>query len=283
MIHLFNEDCRITMENIPIGQFHVILTSPFYNTNKKQGAKRTLENTSISGYSYLRYDTHVDNMSDDEYNDFTVNLFNEFDRILNLNGVVLYNISYGNNNRDGMFKAINAIITRTPFTIGDVIVWKKSNALPNNCSPNKLTRITEFVFVFCRKNEVDTYYCNKPIVSVRATGQKSYGNVFNFVEAKNNDGSCPYNKATYSSELCEKLLSIYAPENAVVYDPFMGSGTTAVACARMGFECYGSEISANQVKFAQNRLNEEFGDKVDVEIFSNTDSNNSDIDEFLNS
>lgn len=251
---IYNEDCFETMESMPVGQCHVILTSPFYNTNKKQGSRRTLENTKPNGYSYLRYDTHVDNMTDEEYNNFTVDLFNEFDRILNLNGVILYNLSYGNNNREGMFKAVNAIITNTPFTIGDVIIWKKSNALPNNCSPNKLTRITEFVFVFCRKNEVGTYFCNKPISGVRTTGQKSYGNVFNFIEAKNNDGACPYNKATYSSELCEKLLSLYCPRSGVVYDPFMGSGTTAVACVRMGMHYIGSEISQKQCEWAEKRI-----------------------------
>lgn len=259
MIKIYNEDCRLTMEDMPIGGIDVIMTSPFYNTNKKQGKSRTILNTNTTGYSYLRYDTHVDSMTDIEYCKFTEDLFLEFDRILNLNGVVLYNLSYGNNNREGMFKAVNAIIENTPFTIADVITWKKSNALPNNCSPNKLTRITEYIFVFCRKNEVDSFYCNKPIVGERKTGQKSYGNIFNFVEAKNNDGSCPYNKATYSSELCEKLLKIYCPNNGVVYDPFIGTGTTAVACKRLGLDCFGSEISENQCRFALSRINKEFG------------------------
>lgn len=78
-----------------------------------------------------------------------------------------------------------------------------------------------------------------------------------FVEAKNNDGACSYNKATYSSELCEKLLNIYAKPYGVVYDPFIGTGTTAVACKRMGIDCIGSEISKKQVEFAINRLNKE--------------------------
>lgn len=270
MIKIFNEDCMQTMQDMPIGGVSVVMTSPFYNTNKKQGNKRTLLNTKTSGYSYLRYDAHIDSMTDDEYCEFTENLFLEFDRILNLDGVVLYNLSYGNNNRDGMFKAINRIIEKTPFTIADVITWKKSNALPNNCSPNKLTRITEFIFVFCRKEEVDTFYCNKPLVGFRKTGQKSYGNVFNYVEAKNNDGSCPYNKATYSSELCEKLLSLYCPENGLVYDPFIGTGTTAVACKRLGLDCMGSEISENQCRFAIGRIHKEFGlDDVYAEINGN--------------
>lgn len=251
---IYNEDCFVTMEKMPIGMVSTVLTSPFYNTNKKQGNKRTLSNTNTKGYSYLRYDEHVDNMTDEEYCNFTEKLFLEFDRILNLNGVVLYNLSYGNNNRDGMYKAVNTIITKTPFTIADVICWKKKNALPNNCSPNKLTRIWETVFVFCRKDDIDTFYCNKPVVGERKTGQKSYGNIFNYIEAKNNDGSCPYNKATYSSDLCKQLLNLYCPENGIVYDPFMGTGTTAVACKELGFDYIGSELSENQCKWAEERI-----------------------------
>lgn len=254
---IYNEDCFITMNNMPTGLCNVILTSPFYNTNKKQCKSNTLKSDgSCKNFPYLRYDTHVDNMTDDEYCTFTRELFDEFDKVLSTDGVVLYNLSYGNNNREGMFKAINTVITETEFTIADVITWKKSSAMPNNCSPNKLTRITEFVFVFCRKDEVDTFRCNKPVVGQRKTGQKSYGNIFNYIEAKNNDGSCPYNKATYSSDLCKKLLQIYAPQDAIIYDPFMGTGTTAVTCKELGMNYIGSEISENQCKWAENRLNE---------------------------
>lgn len=86
-----------------------------------------------------------------------------------------------------------------------------------------------------------------------------YENIFNFVEAANNDGPCLLNKATYSSELCEKLLNIYCPPNGFVYDPFMGTGTTAVACEKMDLQWSGSEISVNQVEYANNRINNKKG------------------------
>lgn len=257
MIDIRNENCIDTMRSLSPGVIDVILTSPFYNTNKKAGKGRTLENTSVidGQYEYVRYDTHVDNMTDDEYSDFTSDIFTKFDRILAENGTVLYNINYGSENTEGMFKAINAVITKTNFTIADVIVWKKSNALPNSCSPNKLTRIWEFVFVFCRKNEIKTFRCNKEVKSKRKTGQKMYENISNLIEAKNNDESCPYNKATFSTDLVKKLLSLYAVGDKVtVYDPFMGSGTTAVACQELGYDCIGSEISENQVRWANERL-----------------------------
>ena len=258
MIHIYNEDCFDTMEDMPIGQIDVVLTSPFYNTNKKAGKHRTLKNTSVKKgqYDYVRYDTHVDNMTDEEYCNFTERLFLEFDRILNLNGCVLYNLCYGAENTEGLFKTINTIITKTPFTVADVIVWKKSNALPNSCSSNRLTRIWEFVFVLCRKSEKHTFYCNKRIKSYRKTGQPAYENIFNFIEARNNDGSCALNKATFSTELCEKLLRIYARPCSWVFDPFIGTGTTAVACKRMGLNCIGSEISPAQVEYAKKRIGE---------------------------
>ena len=82
-------------------------------------------------------------------------------------------------------------------------------------------------------------------------------NIFNFIEAPNNDGSNKLNKATYSSELCEKLLSIYAHDGMSVYDPFMGTGTTAIACEKMNMEwCFGSELSEAQVEYSKNRLEE---------------------------
>ena len=126
--------------------------------------------------------------------------------------------------------------------------------MPNNVSKNKLTRIVEHVFVFCRKDEFKTFNCNKQVKSYSKTGQAYYENVFNFVEAKNNDGSCKLNKATYSSELCEKLLSLYGKEGNVVFDPFMGTGTTAVACKRLKMKYLGTEISKDQCVYAEDRI-----------------------------
>ena len=140
--------------------------------------------------------------------------------------------------------------------VADVITWKKKSALPQNISPNKLTRICEYVFVFCRKNEYGTYFANKQVTSIRDTGQKMYEVVYNFISAPNNDGSCDLNKATYSTELCEKLLNIYAKKNSIVLDPFMGTGTTAVACKSLGHSYIGSELSENQCKYALERLGE---------------------------
>lgn len=255
-IEIFNENCLETMQRLGSCTANIILTSPPYNTNKKAGKDRTLVNTSVPNgrRNYVRYDCYVDNLTNQQYCDKTVELFNAFDDFLTPNGCVLYNLSYGSENTECMFLAVSDILRRTNFTLADTIVWKKRNAVPNNCSPNKLTRITEFVFVFCRESEMKTFNCNKKVTSLRKTGQKMYENIFNFIEAPNNDGVCDLNKATYSSELVRQLLEIYATKDMTVYDPFMGTGTTAVACKRYGCKCIGSEISEKQVAYAKERV-----------------------------
>ena len=153
-----------------------------------------------------------------------------------------------------MFTCINRVLTSTAFTIADVIGWKKHTALPNNVSSNKLTRIFEFVFIFCRKDEYSTFHCNKKVINTSITGQKIYENIYNIVDAKNNDESTKLNKATFSTEFVCKMLSIYAKPDCVVYDPFMGTGTTAVACKKYGLKFLGTELSEEQCKYANNRV-----------------------------
>ena len=72
-------------------------------------------------------------------------------------GCILYNMSYGTENVDLMYKTIFNIIDKTPFTVADTISWKKKNALPNSVSPNRLTRICEFVYVIVRKEEIKSF------------------------------------------------------------------------------------------------------------------------------
>lgn len=243
-------------QHIDTNSIDVILTSPFYNTNKKAGQNRTLENTKVKEgqMNYVRYDVFVDNYTNEEYINYCKDLFLDFAKILKNNGVICWNVSYGGENADCMFLTIAKIIQETEFTIADVVCWKKKSCLPNSVSPNKLTRIWEFVFIFCRKEEYKTFHCNKKLISKRENGQPMYDVFYNFIEAKNNDEVCPFNKATFSTDLVKYLLEIYCPASGVVYDPFMGTGTTAVVCKELGLNYIGSELSKNQCEWAEKRI-----------------------------
>ena len=49
-------------------------------------------------------------------------------------------------------------------------------------------------------------------------------------------------------------MALYVKEGQTVYDSFMGTGTTAVACKRMNINCYGSELSKAQYEYALERI-----------------------------
>ena len=246
---IYNEDCFVTMKKLQNNNDKVdgILTSPPYNMTKRKG-----------GYADTgRYDIYEDWKTEEDYIKWTVDLFNQFDIILNKNRCVLYNFSYSIENPSLPYKLVSNIVDKTNFTLIDTIIWKKKCGLPFPANGKRLCRNWEYVFVFVRKNETETYENNRKVKSIsEKTGQKYYEAIYNYVDAANNDGKCPYNQATYSSELCLKLMDIYHQNGWTIYDPFMGSGTTALAClmTNKDLSYIGSEISEQQCEFAENRL-----------------------------
>ena len=92
----------------------VVLTSPFYNTSVKTLVydKERRGRANQRG----RYDTLVDVLTKDEYNQFMVDLFNKMHHGLKDTGVVLFNISYSVGNPDGYMFALSEIIRNTQFT-----------------------------------------------------------------------------------------------------------------------------------------------------------------------
>lgn len=241
---IYNGDCVDVMNGMMSeGSVDVILTSPPYNmTNRKD------KNND-------RYDVYNDWLPKDKYIEWTINVFRGFDRVLKKNGVVLYNFSYSVENPDLPYRIVNAICDNTDFTIIDTIFWKKSTCIPVPSNSKRLTRNTEFIFVFTRKNEIETYVNNRQVTKIsEKTGQKFYNICYNFIEANNTDSKTTINKATFSVELCDKLLNIYAVPGSVVFDPFIGTGTTAVACIEYGCEFIGCELSQNQCAYISERL-----------------------------
>lgn len=214
---IYCEDCLETMKKrISENSVDMILTSPPYNINRHD----------------FQYDKYKDKKDSEEYSNFILNVFHSFEKILKLNGVIIWNWSFGNSNISQFFILLSKIITETDFELKDRIIWKKNCAMPDNLTPNKLTRIVEDVFIFGRKGQ--TINTNKRQSSVRKSGQKMYKPIYNFIEAKNNDGLNNLNKAIFSTELVIKLLDIYGKKEMYLFDPFIGTGTTAVA-----FEAWG--------------------------------------------
>lgn len=229
---VFNQDNIETMKMMPDEYLDGIITSPPYNVSAKR--KDLYYN---NGYS------DIDNLSPEEYLEIRIKEFQEFDRIVKSKGVILYNLSYIHENPILPLQLINLVHEKTNLTVADVIYWKKSHSIPFQTSPTKLSRIIEPVYVIVHKDQLQTFKTNKKISKVNPkTNQKFYKNYTNIIEAKNNDGIKTKHKATFSTQLVKSLIEIYFPENSLIYDPFMGIGTTAKACLEKNCQFIGSEI-----------------------------------------
>lgn len=229
---IFNESNIDTMQRMGDNFVDGIICSPPYNisTKRKDGYYNT-------GYS------DIDNLTAEEYIETRKREFLEFERIVKNDGVILYNISYVNDNPILPFQLIEKIHSETNLTLADVIYWKKKNSMPFQSSRTNLSRIVEPVYVFVNKQNLKSFKTNKEISKINEkTNQKFYKHYTNYIEAKNNDSIKTKLKATYSSELVTKLINIYFTKGSLIYDPFSGIGTTAVGCKISDCNYIGSEI-----------------------------------------
>lgn len=217
-----------------------VICSPPYNIS-----------TTRSDMYYNTGYAEFDNLSEEEYLEVRLNEFKEFQRVVKDNGVVLYNLSYTHENPILPNLLVTKIHQETDLTLADIIYWKKSNAIPFQTSPTKLSRIVEPVYVFVRKEHLSNFVTNKMVSKINEkTKQKFYKNYLNFIEAPNNDQNKAPLKALYSTDLVCQLIDVYFPTGSLIYDPFMGSGTTARACVKMGRDYLGSELKEEHYDFA---------------------------------
>ena len=245
MNKIFNENNLDTLSRLSDKSIDGIITSPPYNITSKR--KDLYYN---NGYS------DNDNLTEDDYLDIRLNEFKEFSRVMNDKGVICYNISYHNENPILPTLLVSKVHNETDLTIADIITWKKSTCIPFQTSPTKLSRISELVYVFVKKEHLHDFKTNKEVSKVNEkTNQKFYKNYTNLIEAKNNDGVKCKLKASFSEDFVEKLLNIYFPENSIIYDPFMGICTTARACKKNNRNYIGSELDTEHYEIGLELLN----------------------------
>jgi DNA modification methylase len=60
--------------------------------------------------------------------------------------------------------------------------------------------------------------------------------------------------AVFPPELAEFAAQTWSDAGAIVYDPFLGSGTTLIACERLGRRCRAVEIEPSYVGVALERF-----------------------------
>lgn len=121
----------------------------------------------------------------------------------------------------------------------DIIVWHKTNAMPLFC--NKYLSDKEYCLYFRRGG-----YCNP----------QSYDKAKTVYELPINiKDKRLYNHPTVKPlDMIRNLVENSSKSDDLILDPFMGSGTTAVACKELGRRFIGFEINKDYWEASQRRL-----------------------------
>ena len=230
-----------TMGKINEGTIDLILTSPPYLASIRQ------DNHKYPGAK----DQIKDNQSVDDYLEWIVQNFKQYERILKKDGVLVFNFSYTTFNPSLPYFLINEVFKHTDFRIYDTFAWKKKSAMPVSGHPNRVTRIVEMVYIFAK---TPYFKANKTVSSVSRTGQKYYNNYYNFIEARNNDGKVEGHEATFSTDFASFFIDLYSKENEIVLDNFSGTGTTPYASSKMNRQYIGIDLVEKFCDYAKNRI-----------------------------
>ncbi len=149
------------------------------------------------------------------------------------------------------------------FKLHDTMLFEKnSSTFPAKRNGNRYTQIFEYMFVFSKgKPKTVNLICDKPN---KWAGHKDFSgklknpvpdysprtNIWKYVTSFNG----VKHPAPFPEQLVHDHLLTWTNSGDVVYDPFMGSGTTAVVSENLGRLWIGSEISNEYVQLANERL-----------------------------
>ena len=220
--NVYFEDCVEGMrERLDDDSVDMVFTSPPYNIEKKQhGDVTTRDQTEYS-----------DDMDESEYREFLRSVMGEVDRVVKPNGHVFVNI--GNRIIDGVFHPPTWIRELTDLTLRSMIVWDKKGTLLNqsaNQNGHFYPHTWEPIFHFSEEQS--------PLVG---TGHYGLWSV-NTIEQSARDATAGDHPAPFPMELVERAMNATTTEGDRILDPFMGSGTTAVAAIQNDRDYVGFEL-----------------------------------------
>lgn len=236
---IFNESCLDTMARMAEDSVDLVVTSPPYNMNLRIRNGKYCSRQITKEFS-TKYDGFDDNLPIDEYYRFHANVLRE---LLRVSPIVFYNVQIVTGSKRAIFKLLGYFSEY----VKDIIVWDKVNAQPAMGS-GVLNRQSELIIVFDKHDAISRKFkhCNFARGTLNDVWQIKRGK-----RVSNAHG------AVFPEELVEKILTNFSQEGDIVYDPFMGTGTTAVVCKKMKRKYIGSEIISSYIDVAEERLQDD--------------------------
>lgn len=225
------------MKEIPDNSVHLMITSPPYNVSKE-------------------YDK---DLSLNEYLQMLENSFKETYRVLINGGRACINVAnLGRKPYIPLSDYISKMMIDIGFNMRGEIIWNKAaSASPSTAwgswqsAANPILRdIHEYILIFSKgdykreKGKKENTITKEQFME----WTKSIW-IMNAESAKRIGHPAPF-----PEELPYRLIQLYSFKGDIILDPFMGSGTTAIAAIKSDRKFVGYEISHEYIALAENRV-----------------------------
>jgi site-specific DNA-methyltransferase (adenine-specific) len=235
---VYNESCIETLKRIPDDFIDLVVTSPPYNMNLRIRNGKYCSRQIVKEFS-TKYSNFDDNLPIEEYYQFHSQVISE---LLRSSKIIFYNIQIVTGSKRAIFK----IIGEYSEYLKDIIIWDKGYAQPAMAS-NVLNRQSELILVFEKSNAISRQFskCNFE--------RGTLSDVWNISRGKKIDKN---HSAVFPEKLVQTILTNFSNENDIIYDPFMGTGTTAHVSKTMNRRWIGSEINEEYCKTITERVKE---------------------------
>lgn len=213
---IHNEDCLTFMKQVPDNYFDLVLTDPPFGMDYERHIK----------------DKKHKKIQNDNNLDWLPSFINDLYRISNYNSHIYMFCSWHNID---LFKQELS----KKFHLKNMLIWNKGGGGMGDLRTD-FGGVYELILFATKlsKNE-----------NQRSLNGSRDTNIINGRRSGNE-----LHPTQKPSDLIEYLLRKSMADNDKVFDPFMGSGTTAIACKSLGLEWCGCELEADYVAIANKRL-----------------------------
>lgn len=214
----------------------LIITSPPYNKTGLNGIYNKGEKMSRT----INYagDANNDNIPEDKYKEWQLDILKECYRVLKPEGSLFYNHKNRIVRGKGKISTPYEWLLKSPFLIRQEIIWNRKNGTNQDTSR----------FVPCYEN---IYWLTKQVkIKFRRKRQTLFAtDIWTLSPDRKNNHPAPF-----PIEIPDNIIKNIG-ENLIVLDPFMGSGTVAMSAIKNNCHYIGFEKFQEYIDMAYDRIN----------------------------
>lgn len=236
---IYQIDCLEGLKLLDDESIDLIITSPPYNKAGFNGVHKRSDKSDLWNKT-IDYDgdVNIDNMPEEEYEKWQINVLNECFRVLKKDGSMFYNHKLRVKKNKASFPL--EWINKTNFIFRQLIIWDRGGS--PNLDKCRYIPSTEYIFWLIKQQKNPRFK--------RGENTLFKSDVWRFQPQKNTKHPAPF-----PIELPDNIIpNVSQGERIIVLDPFMGSGTVAVSAKKNGCDFIGFDMSQEYVDMANERI-----------------------------